>query len=238
MQQWQSDTVTLVEIDENKHKLLNLTLSGPNGEMSLQFNAGSKDTAESIVAKIESSRRLAGGDTPQKANGVTRSPSPPTIKSPTPAVASSGGSRLLPPAHPGTTPSPSGRSRGVHFDPAPPVEIAHPHHEDIEEEEEDDHRKSPGGDDAAVAIYDFDADGDDELTVKEGEKITVLDREGSEEWWKCRNDAGKEGVVPASYLEVSPVDDRAHSLLVTNSLSARYPRRSYGRPLRRSQGRR
>lgn len=191
-----------VEIDENKHKLLNLTISGPNEELSLQFNAGSKDTAEAIVSKIEESQRLANGDSAPNGNGFPRSPSPPVIKSPTPAVAPSPKTRLLPPAHPGTTPSPSGRSRGVHFDPAPPVEIAHPQHEDIDEEEEEDHHDALDGAEVAVALYDFDADGDDELTVKEGERVAVLDREGSEEWWKCRSVAGKEGVVPSSYLEV------------------------------------
>ncbi|KAG9041887.1 cytoskeletal protein binding protein [Tulasnella sp. UAMH 9824] len=54
-----------------------------------------------------------------------------------------------------------------------------------------------------VAMYGFDADGDDELTVKEGEKLTVVDKEESDERWKCRNSKGKEGVVPASYLEAS-----------------------------------
>lgn len=54
----------------------------------------------------------------------------------------------------------------------------------------------------ADALYDFDADGDDELSVKEGEHLVVLEKDG-DEWWKCRNSAGHEGVVPASYLEAS-----------------------------------
>ena len=40
-----------------------------------------------------------------------------------------------------------------------------------------------------------------ELSVKEGEHLVVLERDG-DEWWKCRNSEGTEGVVPASYLEV------------------------------------
>ena len=51
------------------------------------------------------------------------------------------------------------------------------------------------------ALYDFNADGEDELSVKEGEKLIVLEKDG-EEWWKCRNAHDTEGVVPASYLEV------------------------------------
>lgn len=207
VQQWPSSTVSLVEVDDNKHKLLNLNISSPNGDVSLQFNAGSKETAEAIVAKIESSKRLANADgptSPTRANGA-RSPTPPhlTIKSPTPAIASS--SYLSPPAaHPGTTPSPSGKSRGVHFDPSPPVEIEHHQHGDHEDEEEEDdeHPVAGSGASTAIAVYDFDADGDDELSVKEGDKLVVIDKEGSEEWWKCRNSEGQEGVVPASYLEV------------------------------------
>lgn len=52
-----------------------------------------------------------------------------------------------------------------------------------------------------LALYDFNADGEDELTVKEGDKLAVLEKDG-EEWWKCKNIEGVEGVVPASYLEV------------------------------------
>ena len=51
-----------------------------------------------------------------------------------------------------------------------------------------------------LVLYDFRADGEDELTVSEGEKLTILEKD--EEWWKCKNVEGVEGVVPASYLEV------------------------------------
>ncbi|KAG8883587.1 cytoskeletal protein binding protein [Tulasnella sp. 331] len=209
VQQWTSSNVSLVEIDESKAKVLNVNISSPTGDVSLQFNAGSKDTAEAIVSKIESSKRLAGGDD-SPANGTVRPPSPPVIKSPTPAAAPPSSSRLQPPpSHPGTTPSPSGRSRGVRFDVSPPVEIAHPPQEHDEEEDEDepDHRAIAPGGNTAVAVYDFDADGDDELSVKEGDRLVVLDKDGSEEWWKCRSADGHEGVVPASYLEMDPPDE-------------------------------
>ncbi|KAG9041888.1 cytoskeletal protein binding protein [Tulasnella sp. UAMH 9824] len=52
-----------------------------------------------------------------------------------------------------------------------------------------------------VAMYGFKAFGDDELTVKRGEKLTVVDKEGSDRWWRCRNSNGKEGRVPVSSLE-------------------------------------
>ena len=57
-------------------------------------------------------------------------------------------------------------------------------------------------DEIGSALYDFVADGEDELSVKEGEQLVILDKVSSEEWWKCRNFEGVEGVVPASYIEV------------------------------------
>jgi len=49
-------------------------------------------------------------------------------------------------------------------------------------------------------LYDFQAQGEDELTVAEGDALWVIEQEG-DEWWKCRNVNGGEGVVPASYVE-------------------------------------
>ncbi|WVQ93256.1 hypothetical protein IAU59_000322 [Kwoniella sp. CBS 9459] len=54
----------------------------------------------------------------------------------------------------------------------------------------------------ATVQYDFDADGDDELTVKDGEVVTVVDKE-NDEWWLVRNNRGKEGVVPAAYVQLN-----------------------------------
>lgn len=199
-----------VHVDEDKHKVVDLEIQP---DVNLQFHAGNKDDAEAIVRKVEISKRIASGDS---------SLSPPStpaanassigIKSPTPSAPLANGSRFLPPpAHPGLSPSPSGKSKGVHWDTAPPAEIA-PAPQGIqsdEEEEEADPGPSSSGGAIAIAAYDFDADGEDELSVKEGERLTIIDREGSEEWWKCRNAKGQEGVVPASYLEVrfSPKPD-------------------------------
>ncbi|KAG0148091.1 hypothetical protein CROQUDRAFT_75775 [Cronartium quercuum f. sp. fusiforme G11] len=56
---------------------------------------------------------------------------------------------------------------------------------------------------SATALYDFDAQGDDELTVREGETLRVLDDVSDDDWWKCaRESNGEEGVVPASYVEL------------------------------------
>lgn len=55
-----------------------------------------------------------------------------------------------------------------------------------------------------VALYDFMAQGDDEVTVAVGDEVIVLDSEKSEEWWMVRRvKNGKEGVMPSLYIEVT-----------------------------------
>ncbi|KAG9128371.1 cytoskeletal protein binding protein [Ceratobasidium sp. 392] len=68
---------------------------------------------------------------------------------------------------------------------------------DVEEDDDDD-----VAGEQATALYDFHAQASDELGVKEGEVLVVTNRVESEEWWKCRNAKGEEGVVPSSYLEL------------------------------------
>ncbi|CAG8289388.1 unnamed protein product [Penicillium olsonii] len=53
-------------------------------------------------------------------------------------------------------------------------------------------------------LYDFVAQGDDEVTVAVGDEVIVLDDTKSEEWWMVRRLKNKEeGVVPSSYVEVT-----------------------------------
>ncbi|KAF4986821.1 hypothetical protein FDECE_15754 [Fusarium decemcellulare] len=53
-------------------------------------------------------------------------------------------------------------------------------------------------------LYDFMAQGDDEVTVAVGDDVIVLDDSKSEEWWQVRRlKNGKEGVVPSSYIEIT-----------------------------------
>ncbi|CAG8625192.1 10688_t:CDS:10 [Funneliformis caledonium] len=51
-----------------------------------------------------------------------------------------------------------------------------------------------------VALYDFDAQGDDEVSIREGDELWVIDDVSSEEWWKIKK-GDEEGVVPASFIE-------------------------------------
>jgi actin cytoskeleton-regulatory complex protein SLA1 len=53
-------------------------------------------------------------------------------------------------------------------------------------------------------LYDFMAQGDDEVTVAAGDDVIVLDDTKSEEWWMVRRlKHGSEGVVPSSYVEIT-----------------------------------
>lgn len=62
----------------------------------------------------------------------------------------------------------------------------------------------PGGQKKGHMLYEFMAQGDDEVTVAVGDEVIVLDDTKSDEWWMVRRlKNGKEGVVPSSYVEVT-----------------------------------
>ncbi|KAI0404964.1 hypothetical protein F4802DRAFT_207398 [Xylaria palmicola] len=51
-------------------------------------------------------------------------------------------------------------------------------------------------------LYDFMAQGADEVTVALGDEVIIIDDTKSDEWWQVRRvKNGKEGVVPSSYVE-------------------------------------
>ncbi|TVY44744.1 Actin cytoskeleton-regulatory complex protein [Lachnellula occidentalis] len=53
-------------------------------------------------------------------------------------------------------------------------------------------------------LYDFMAQGEDEVTVAVGDEVIVIDDTKSEEWWQVRRlRNGTEGVVPSSYIEIT-----------------------------------
>lgn len=57
-------------------------------------------------------------------------------------------------------------------------------------------------------LYNFMAQGEDEVTVGAGDEVIVLDDKKSEEWWQVRRvKNGKEGVVPSSYIEITGTVD-------------------------------
>lgn len=65
---------------------------------------------------------------------------------------------------------------------------------------------TPGSHKKGQVLYDFMAQGDDEVTVGVGDEVVILDDTKSEEWWNVRRlKNGAEGVVPSSYVEITGV---------------------------------
>jgi actin cytoskeleton-regulatory complex protein SLA1 len=66
-------------------------------------------------------------------------------------------------------------------------------------------------------LYDFMAQGEDEVTVAIGDEVIILNDTTSEEWWQVRRiKNGTEGVVPAQYIELTS----AQSSISTPTLSS------------------
>lgn len=163
-----------MRVEKNKH--VHIDIGGANA-VNLHFHAGSKDIADAILTKVEASR------TPLE-----------------PEAEEAGLEHEPPPERPR-----SSAAKSVHFDASEPVIIPVPDEDEEGDYEEEDqgHQQhdSLGEGERAVVLYDFNADGEDEMTVHEGETLLILERD-TDEWWKCRNAQGEEGVVPANYLEV------------------------------------
>jgi hypothetical protein len=54
------------------------------------------------------------------------------------------------------------------------------------------------------AIYDFEANGEDELEIREGELLYILEK-GENDWWKAKKPAAEDeeepvGLVPSNYV--------------------------------------
>lgn len=67
-------------------------------------------------------------------------------------------------------------------------------------------------------LYDFMAQGDDEVTVAVDDEVVILDDTKSEEWWQVRRlKNGKQGVVPSSYIEIMEVVTAPSSIAGINA---------------------
>lgn len=53
----------------------------------------------------------------------------------------------------------------------------------------------------AIVLYEFVAQGEDELTVKEQEQVLVTDYVSSDDWWTVENQEGRSGIVPTTYVK-------------------------------------
>ncbi|KAF9462614.1 hypothetical protein BDZ94DRAFT_1260849 [Collybia nuda] len=204
VQKWQTSDVGNIASEKAKHVTIDV---GGTTPITLHFHVGSKDNVEAILTKLVSSKAISNSPSTQGDSGI------PSTRSPSPDVSSPREVKKV----------------QVHFSPTSPVIIPPREDEDDEDEEDDEDDdvnvgSTQGGQHkvkgtiinghsqvaiyhendktTGFALYDFAADGDDELSIVEGERLTILERDG-DEWWKCRNIKGKEGVVPASYIEVT-----------------------------------
>ena len=57
---------------------------------------------------------------------------------------------------------------------------------------------------AVVVVFDFRAADENDLDVRRGEVVTVLNRDDADWWWVLRSD-GKEGFIPSSYVSIEAV---------------------------------
>ncbi|KIJ56862.1 hypothetical protein M422DRAFT_62777 [Sphaerobolus stellatus SS14] len=182
VQQWQTADVGDIKVEKSKH--VHIEIGGPT-PISLHFNAGSKDVADAIVTKLEASQRAANGAISPPARQIS-------------PLSTSRTSPIDEDDNKEETPQKPIRKAAVHFAPAPavipPSETA--------DDDVDDYESVADGEEA-YALYEFNAEGEDELPVKPGERLFVLDRVSSPDWWKCRNAYGAEGVVPATFVELT-----------------------------------
>ncbi|GAA5988012.1 hypothetical protein JCM11641_002129 [Rhodosporidiobolus odoratus] len=56
------------------------------------------------------------------------------------------------------------------------------------------------GDDRARALYDYEGQEAEDLPVREGEELVIVERVSSD-WLRCRNTSGSTGLIPTSYVE-------------------------------------
>ncbi|KAF1740594.1 hypothetical protein MXB_5428, partial [Myxobolus squamalis] len=57
-----------------------------------------------------------------------------------------------------------------------------------------------------IALLDCEADEDDELSFKKGEKLNIIDKSDAE-WWKATNSLGETGIIPSCFVEiVAPIE--------------------------------
>lgn len=164
-------TSSVHQLEAEKAKHISLDVDGAN----LHFNAGSQSAAEAIVAKLRASKAASAFSPPTSppATALARSPSPEPITAPV-----------------------LKQKKSVNFAQAPPEVITSRESEEYDESGGEESEYITG-----TVLYDFAAEGEDELAVAEGEIVTVVDQ-GNEDWWKVRNAQGVEGVVPALYVKV------------------------------------
>ncbi|KAI9498459.1 hypothetical protein BDB00DRAFT_449648 [Zychaea mexicana] len=53
----------------------------------------------------------------------------------------------------------------------------------------------------SIALYDFTAEGPEEISIKENDQVLAVDYVSSEDWWTVEYQDGRSGIVPATYVQ-------------------------------------
>ncbi|KAJ9095800.1 hypothetical protein QFC19_007414 [Naganishia cerealis] len=161
----------------------------------LEFHTSSKDITEAILAKLESSKQFAGATSgsahaEREVGGLHRgvvvsAPDDDEDEAVTSSNTAAGKAvRWAEPSSAALAPPPMHHSRTSSATSVP---------------------KASSVQLTATALYDFEAQGDDELSITEGEILNVIDK-SNEDWWTVKDPRGNQGVVPAQYVELNTLD--------------------------------
>lgn len=159
---------------EKKHVYLDLGGANP---ASFDFSASTKQEAEAIFNKIQESKQKSRLTSPSSSTAsITPPPAIPSIRD---SVVSTS----------------TYQTAQSHED---PIE-----EEPVHYEEEVQHiPEQPICEGRwAVAMYDFVAETEEELSIQENDELWILDYVSSEEWWRAQR-GDQVGIVPASYIRV------------------------------------
>ncbi|KAG8743612.1 cytoskeletal protein binding protein [Ceratobasidium sp. 414] len=168
----QWQTSAVVTVTSDKAKHVDIQIASGSDVTTLRFVASSRDISEEIITKVQSSKAVASASSAPPAAAHTPSAIHTEV------------------------------SNGHHHKNGATVRFAMSPDSVIPNRDEEEEEEVDIGGEQATALYDFHAQASDELAVKEGEVLVVTNRVESEEWWKCRNAKGEEGVVPSSYIEL------------------------------------
>lgn len=176
MQQWPLSTLTNLTHEKSKHLHLTFPSAG-----ELHFVISSKAEFEDILAKLEGDREVASPPPPSSAPAPTPAPAP---------AAAQESTSYIPP------PPPIRGAAATSSIPPPPIRTA------SSSASRPSATAAGAAETNAIALYDFDSAGADELSLVEGERVwLVLGGSDDPEWAKIRK-GEEEGVVPASYVEL------------------------------------
>jgi hypothetical protein len=171
-------------------KNLHIEIQGAKSAV-LDLQASSKSEAKAILAKITDSTKAAQSASTHINNSAPASPPVQTQVGSQPPVLPPIQNREIAPSQP---------QRPVQ----PPVVEQH-----VEEEEEDEEGANciPKW---GICVYDFQAEGGDELSVEENEQLYVLNYERTDGWWRVQKVDGDVGLVPSAYVQFDDEEEEYH----------------------------